>query len=279
MGVQAVTRELVVSAPDAEGPEVAWLRARGVDPDWVAGARGVRVVVPLAEPGDWVGEAQAAGVDAAMRPVGFSAGVVVFDGDGTLLDGETIDQLGELAGRGEAIAAVTARAMAGDLDFEAALRERVAQLRGLPVASLGGLTAGLPLHSGVDDALASLRRSGVALAVFSGGFHFFLDPLATRWGLDRVVANRLEVADGVLTGGLVGPIVDAAAKAIALRRLAADHGVDLDRCVAVGDGANDLPMLRAAGLAVGFQPKPVLLPSLDAVICRGDMRALLDFLA
>jgi len=278
-----MSRLLVVSADHLSTSIEDWLWVRRVDAanGWVEGARGVRgswVIDPDPNP-HWLAEALVVGIDVALRPVGLRPALVAFDGDGTLLEGETIDELGREAGCGDRIATVTARAMAGEIDFAEALRERVQLLRGLPDAALNRVASGLRLQRGAEEMVVALRAAGLRLAIFSGGFHFLLDPLAARWGFDRVVANRLGRTGAGLTGELEGQIIDAAAKAKALRDLARECGVDPGQTVAVGDGANDLPLLRASGFAVGIAPKPVLLPVLDAVIASRDLRALVDFLA
>jgi phosphoserine phosphatase len=173
------------------------------------------------------------------------------------------------------VAAVTERAMRGEIDFETSLRERVACLAGLPVQVLDDVRASVRLTSGARTLCGTLRRLGFTLAVVSGGFIEIVQPLAAELGIQHARANQLEVMDGKLTGGLVGPVIDRAAKAEALRDFAAAEDLPLARTIAIGDGANDLDMLAAAGMGVAFNAKPLVrakadtsvsLPHLDAVL-------------
>jgi len=210
------------------------------------------------------------GDDAPKRPELF-----VFDGDGTLLMGETIDELARVAGSFPDVAAITARAMRGELDFKGALRERVALLRGLSVGSLATVREALPLAPGARETVAELRKDGVRCALFTGGFHFLADELGRELGLDDVRANRLRSESGFLLGEIEGDIVDATAKATGLLELCAEYGIPPERSWAMGDGANDRPMLEAAGTAWGYRPKEILYDVLDGAIFGGDWRAML----
>jgi len=204
--------------------------------------------------------------------------LVVLDADSTLIENEVIELLADAAGSLAQVAEVTDRAMRGEIDFADSLRERVATLAGLSTdvfAEVGALIRPTP---GVHDLVAGLHAGGSRIGVVSGGFHELLDPLAETLGLDHWRANRLEVADGRLTGGLVGPIIDATAKAIALTEWAAADGVDLCSTVAVGDGANDLTMMRVAGLGVAFNAKPIVRRSADLVIGTTDLSQVLPLL-
>ena len=190
--------------------------------------------------------------------------LVAFDFDGTLSDSEMIDALGERAGVGAEIAAVTARAMDGEIDYAESLRERAALLEGLDDETAAAAFAETRLRPGAGALVDDLRAAGHVVAVLTGGFDrgvaAALDAADTA--VDEVVANRLPVADGALTGAVEGPLVEGT-KDDALRALAEREGVET---VAVGDGANDLPMLEAAGLAVGFDPKPSVAPACDATV-------------
>jgi phosphoserine phosphatase len=218
------------------------------------------------------------GVDLAVQPAGLvrrAKRLVVFDVDSTLVQGEVVDELAELAGVGDQVAKVTAAAMRGELEFAASLRARVELLAGLPASALDEVRSRLTLTPGASTLLRTLRRLGCSLGLVSGGFTQIVEPLAAELGLDFAAANVLEIADGRLTGRLLGPIVDRAGKAEALRRFAAEAGVPLPQTVAVGDGANDLDMIAAAGLGVAFNAKPAVraaapaamnVPFLDALL-------------
>jgi len=192
--------------------------------------------------------------------------LVVVDVDSTLVQGEVIEMLADRAGCGPEVAVVTAAAMRGELDFATALHARVALLAGLPVGALAEVRAGLRLMPGARTLVRTLHRLGYAVAAVSGGFTQILEPLAAELGLAHSAANTLEVREGRLTGQVVGPVVDRAGKAQALRRFAAAEGVPLSQTVAVGDGANDLDMLAAAGLGIAFNAKPVVRAAADAAV-------------
>lgn len=216
-------------------------------------------------------------IGVAVRPDSVAAivpGLWVMDVDSTLIEDEAIDELARAAGRYDEVARVTERAMNGELDFESALRERCRHLAGLPGSVFDEVRARLTVRSGARRLIAALRAVGCKTVVVSGGFEQTVGPLARELGIDHFRANVLEVRDGVLTGALVGSIVDGARKRAYLEDLAAQYDVPRARIVAVGDGANDLPMLEAAGLGVAFCAKPAVrrraavtvdLPRLDAV--------------
>ncbi|CAN5838618.1 phosphoserine phosphatase SerB [soil metagenome] len=192
--------------------------------------------------------------------------LVVMDVDSTLVRGEVIELLAEHAGCREQVAAVTERAMRGELDFEESLHERVALLAGLPATALDEVRAELKLAPGARTLVRTLRGLGYRFALVSGGFTQVIDPLAADLGIHYTAANTLEVLDGRLTGRLLGEIVDRAGKATALRRFAADAGIPIANTVAIGDGANDLDMLAAAGLGVAFNAKPVVRAAADTAV-------------
>ena len=184
--------------------------------------------------------------------------LVVLDVDSTLIEQEVIELLADEAGSFEQVAAITARAMAGELDFGRSLVERVATLTGLDAAALERVSARVELTRGADELVAGIHAADGAVAVVSGGFHELLDPIAAQLGLDGHRANRLEIADGRLTGRTTGAIIDAAAKRDALLEWARQFDVPLTRTVAIGDGANDLAMMQTAALSIAFDAKPVV---------------------
>jgi phosphoserine phosphatase len=204
--------------------------------------------------------------------------LVVLDVDSTLIEDEVIELLADRAGSLVEVEEITRRAMNGELDFEESLRARVATLQGLPQSVFADVGAQVRVTRGVPEMIAGIHGAGGRVGVVSGGFHEVVDPVAQQLGLDSWRANRLEVADGVLTGGLSGPVVDAAAKATTLREWAAAAGLPLSRTVAVGDGANDLPMMAIAGLAVGFDAKAPVRDLAGVLIDVRDLSQVLPLL-
>ncbi|MDO8910001.1 MAG: phosphoserine phosphatase SerB [Pseudohongiella sp.] len=192
--------------------------------------------------------------------------LVVFDMDSTLIDAEVIDELAKAAGVGEQVAAITERAMRGELDFQASFRERMALLKGLPESTLEDIAQTLRLTEGAETLISQLRRLGYKTAILSGGFTYFAERLQKRLGIDYVYANTLLVTDGLVTGDVQLPIVDGQRKADLLRELAQREGISLEQTIAVGDGANDLPMLSIAGLGVAFRAKPLVKKSAKQAI-------------
>lgn len=181
--------------------------------------------------------------------------LVVLDVDSTLIEDEVIELLAEEAGVLDEVARITFRAMNGELDFEQSLRERVRLLAGLPASVIEIVRSRVTVTRGVPELVAGVHAAGGRIAVVSGGFHEVIDPLAEQLGLDHWRANRLAVADGRLTGEVIPPVVDAAAKASALREWADADGIPLRQTAAIGDGANDLPMMAICGLSIGFDAK------------------------
>ncbi|MDQ3502146.1 MAG: phosphoserine phosphatase SerB [Actinomycetota bacterium] len=204
--------------------------------------------------------------------------LVVMDVDSTLVQGEVIEMLAAEAGCEAEVARITARAMAGKLDFETSLRTRVALLEGLPVTAVDAVRAQVRITPGGRTLVRTLHRLGYAVGIVSGGFTAITDDLVADLGLDHAVANTLEVADGRLTGRLVGPVVDRARKAEALREFAALQRVSMAQTVAIGDGANDLDMLAAAGLGIAFNAKPVVRAAADAALSVPFLDAVLFLL-
>ncbi len=204
--------------------------------------------------------------------------LVVLDVDSTLIEDEVIELLAEAAGSLEEVAGITFRAMNGELDFAESLRERVATLAGLPASVFDEVGARVTVTRGVPEMIEAVHAAGGRVAVVSGGFHEIIDPLAERLGLDHWRANRLEVVDGVLTGRVVPPVVDAAAKAEALQEWADAAGIPVAQTLAVGDGANDLPMMALAGLSVGFDAKAPVRDVADVLLDERDLAMLLPLM-
>ncbi|WP_250739045.1 phosphoserine phosphatase SerB [Actinomyces sp. 186855] len=200
------------------------------------------------------------------------------DVDSTLIEQEVIELIAERAGTREQVAEVTARAMRGELDFSQSLRERVATLAGVPEQVLAEVLAEVRLTPGARELVEALHARGCRVGVVSGGFEEVVVPLAAGLGIDHVAANRLEVADGALSGRVLGRVVDREEKVRRLRAWAEADGVPMGRTVAVGDGANDLGMIGAAGLGVAFCAKPVVVERAPAAVHVRDLRAVLDLL-
>jgi len=204
--------------------------------------------------------------------------LVVLDVDSTLIEQEAIELLADEAGSGAQVAAITARAMAGELDFASSLADRVATLAGLDVAVFALVAPRITLTRGARELLDGVQAAGGCVAVVSGGFHELLDPLAADLGLDAHRANRLELETGRLTGRTTGPVIDAAAKAAALREWAGSFGVPRSRTVVVGDGANDLALMGEAGLSIAFDAKPVVRQRAHVSLPERDLSAVLAVL-
>jgi phosphoserine phosphatase len=229
-----------------------------------------------------LGEAAAqVGLDIAIERAGLerrAKRLIVFDVDSTLIQGEVIEMLAARAGREDEVRAVTEAAMRGELDFAESLQRRVSVLAGLPESVLSEVAEELVLTPGARTTIRTLKRLGFRCGIVSGGFIQVVDPLAEELGLDFCAANEIEVVDGKLTGRVVGEIVDRAGKALALARFADDTGIPLAQCVAVGDGANDIDMLTAAGLGVAFNAKPALREVADTALSHPFLDAILFIL-
>lgn len=184
--------------------------------------------------------------------------LVCFDMDSTLIEHEVIDELAVAAGVGEQVAAITERAMLGELDFTQSFEARVALLKGLDASVLESIAQSLKLTEGAEHLMRTLKALGYKTAILSGGFNYFGEFLQRKLGIDYVFANELEIADGKVTGRVTGQVVDGARKAELLKMIAEKEGVNLEQVIAVGDGANDLPMLSIAGLGIAFRAKPLV---------------------
>lgn len=228
-----------------------------------------------------LGLAMRSSFDVALQREGLfrrSKRLVVMDMDSTLIPIEVIDELARAHGVAEQVAAVTERAMAGEMDYDESLRSRLSLLKGMDVSVLERLASDLPLTEGAERLIRALRRLGYRTAVISGGFSIAAESLKARLGIDYAYSNTLEVKGGKLTGGVVGPIVNGRRKAELLETIAQAEGVLLDQVIAVGDGANDLPMLEKAGLGIAFRAKQKLREAADTSISTGGLDSILYLL-
>lgn len=204
-------------------------------------------------------EADENGLDALLVPeAGRRKKLLLADMDSTIVQGETLDDLAEFCGLGERISAITARAMNGELDFEEALKERVSLLAGRPESALRDVLDRMRLTPGAETLVRTMQKHGAYCVLVSGGFTIFTGETARRTGFDKHHGNTLEIADGVLTGCVKDPILDKNAKLKILNETVAERGLSPEDVLSVGDGANDLPMLQAAGMGIAFYPKPVV---------------------
>lgn len=255
------------------------------DPSWLAEGEAWQAVFATRDPGepDRVRSAVAAALtdfpidvnvvanDAARRKK-----LLVADMESTIIAQECLDELADHMGLRDRISDITARAMRGEIAFESALAERVAMLRGLDASALEQLYAErITLIPGARELVATMRKNGAYCALVSGGFTFFTERIAKRLGFDTHQANRLEIVDGKLAGSVAPPILGREAKLAALERLRGELGLKPQETLAVGDGANDLDMIRAAGLGVAFRAKPIVAAEAKAAIRHGDLTALL----
>ncbi|MBO0820385.1 MAG: phosphoserine phosphatase SerB [Nocardiopsaceae bacterium] len=264
--------------PDAVGAVSGRIAASGANIDRITRLASdpvtcVELDVSGAEPGPLraalASDATELGVDVAVQRGGLyrrAMRLIVMDVDSTLITNEVIDLLAERAGCAEAVAKVTESAMRGELDFAASLRERTALLAGLDAAVLDSVRAAIRLTPGAETLIRTLKRLGYRCGIVSGGFTTVIKPLADKLGIDYVAANTLEIVDGKLTGRVLDPVIDRDGKTVALRDFAERAGVPLSQTVAVGDGANDLGMIGAAGLGVAFNAKPIVRDAADTAL-------------
>jgi phosphoserine phosphatase len=204
--------------------------------------------------------------------------LVVFDMDSTLIEAEVIDELAKRAGVGEQVMSITDRAMRGELNFKDSFSERVALLKGLPASVLEDIAHTLPVTEGAAHLISVLRRLGYRTAIVSGGFTYFAKALQAQLGIDYVFANELDIENGLVTGRVTGDVVDGERKAQLLRQLAQAEDISLQQVIAVGDGANDLPMLSIAGLGIAFRAKPLVQEAAEQSISTLGLDAILYLL-
>jgi len=204
--------------------------------------------------------------------------LICFDMDSTLIKTEVIDELADRAGVGEQVRAITESAMRGEIDFHESFTQRVALLKGLDTSVLREIAENLPIMEGADKLMSILKQCGFKIAILSGGFTYFGEVLKKRFGADYVYANELEIQDGKLTGNYIGDVVDGKRKAELLRLIAQVEHIDLQQTIAVGDGANDLPMINLAGLGIAFHAKPKVKESAGQSISTIGLDGILYFL-
>ncbi len=204
--------------------------------------------------------------------------LVQLDVDSTFIQQEAIELLAAKAGVLEQVSAITASAMRGELDFEQSLRARVVLLKGLPASVIAEVQMEISLTDGAQNLVKTLHDKGHSVSLVSGGFIDIIEPMIKTMAIKYYKANRLEILEGVLTGGLIGPVVDRAAKAEALREFAVASAVSMDNTVAIGDGANDLDMMAAAGLSIAFNAKPVVVEAADLAINEPSLRSVISLI-
>lgn len=252
-GVNWLAREVAADLP-FEGPDIAAAEAAA------RSALGTRAIDILAQPAE-----------------GRRKRLLLADMDSTIVGIETLDELADFAGVKDKVAAITVRSMAGEVDFVEALEERVAMLKGLPVEALERAWARVYLLPGAQSLVRTMRKHGALTALVSGGFRFFTGRVRDLVGFDYDESNTLEVKNGRLTGRVVPPIINRDGKFNALKRLCEEHRIPISASLAVGDGANDLQMIRAAGLGVAYRGKPAVAAAARARVDHADLTALLYF--
>jgi len=201
--------------------------------------------------------------------------LVQLDVDSTFIQQEAIELLAAKAGVLEQVAAITASAMRGELDFEQSLRARVGLLKGLPESAIAEVQMEISLTDGAQNLVETLHGEGHSVSLVSGGFIDIIEPMIKTMSIKYYKANKLEIVEGVLTGGLIGQVVDRAAKAEALREFASASAVSIENTVAIGDGANDLDMMAAAGLSIAFNAKPIVVEAADLAINEPSLRSVI----
>ena len=276
IGAPSLSNESAAAAHSA----VAGLAIDAEDPDWLA--PGIACDIAFEGPDTTTIEAAVrqrlgdAPVDVVIQPTaGRRKRLLIADMDSTIIEGESLDDLAVIAGVGDKVAAITARAMNGEIDFKGALKERVGLLRDLPEATLEQAYEGVVPTPGAEALVRTMAANGAFTALVSGGFRFFTGRIRERLGFDHDEANTLEIVDGKLTGHVVEPILNRDGKAAALVRLCRERGLPTADALAVGDGANDLTMIQRAGLGVAFHAKSSVRKAAPARIDHGDLTALL----
>lgn len=212
------------------------------------------------------------GIDIAMQEDNIyrsNRRLMAFDMDSTLIKVEVIDQLAAAANVGEEVSAITRQAMAGEIDFTESLKRRVSLLKGLDESALANIAENLPLTEGAEKLISTLKRLDYKTAIISGGFDYFGRYLQEKLGIDYVYTNRLEIQDGKLTGNVIGDVVDGRKKADLLERIVLKENISLEQTIAVGDGANDVPMLSKAGLGIAFRAKPIVKKTAEQALSLG----------
>ncbi len=279
MFVAVLLTDPAAPALDPATLEALARRWQGAAPRWLAPGEAAEVALPALPPDRWEvwAELQPRGIDLAVLPAaGRRKRALLADMDSTMIEQECIDELAAVAGVGPRVAAITARAMNGEIDFEDALRARVALLAGLPEAVLAEVMARrITFRPGGRTLVATMAAAGARCLLVSGGFTAFTAPVAAHLGFHEHRANRLLVEDGRLTGRVAEPVLGRAAKVESLRALEARHGIPPEAVLAVGDGANDLGMLGAAGMGVALHAKPAVAAACDLRVSHGDLTALL----
>jgi phosphoserine phosphatase len=198
--------------------------------------------------------------------------LVAFDLDGTLINIETLDELAKLVGVEKEIGEITKKAMNGEIEFREALTQRVKLLKNLPLTKIEELKKKIPITHGAQDLISELKKAGFITAIITGGFNIFADEIGKKLGVDYVYANKLIIKNGKLTGEFEGEILSPESKLKILRKIASKEGISLEECVAVGDGANDLLIIRNAGLGIGFNPKKIVQKNAKAIINVKDLK-------
>ncbi len=204
--------------------------------------------------------------------------LVVLDVDSTFIQQEAIELLAAKAGVLDEVSQITASAMRGELDFEQSLRARVLLLEGVPESVISQVQKEISLTDGAEDLVSALHSKGHSVALVSGGFIDIIEPMTRVLSIKYYTANKLEVVAGLLTGGLIGPVIDRVAKATALREFATASGVEIKNTVAIGDGANDLDMMAAAGFSIAFNAKPIVVTAADLAINEPSLRSVIDLI-